>query len=151
MVKPESLEKAHFVTQKIEKEIRRTVPRVDHILIHYEPQKKETTTWAVPLSEDRMVLAEHFGNARYFYVATRRERDGMLVSEAYLHNPFGEDEKGKGIKISEWLLEKGIDRVYTPRDLKGTGPGYVFSDAGVEVIVSGDKALPDIQKDLEET
>jgi cation diffusion facilitator family transporter len=151
VVKAESLEKAHFVSQKIEKEIRRTVSRVDHILIHYEPQKKETTTCAVPLSEDKMVLAEHFGTAPYFYVATRRERDGVLVSEAYHHNPFREDEKGKGIKISEWLLEKGIDRVYSPKEFKGTGPGYVFSDAGVEVIVSGDKTLRDIQKDLQGT
>ena len=149
VVKAESLEKAHFVSQKIEKEIKRSVSRVDHILIHYEPQKKETTTCAVPLSEDKMVLAEHFGSAPYFYVATRRERDGVLVSEAYHHNPFSGDEKGKGIKISEWLLEKGIDRVYSPREFKGTGPGYVFSDAGVEVIVSGDKTLRDIQKDLQ--
>jgi cation diffusion facilitator family transporter len=149
VVKAESLEKAHFVSRKIEKEIRRTVSRVDHILIHYEPQKKETTTCAVPLSEDRMVLAEHFGSAPYFYVATRRERDGVLVSEAYHHNPFSGDEKGKGIKISEWLLEKGIDRVYSPKEFKGTGPGYVFSDAGVEVIVSGNKTLRDIQRDLQ--
>jgi len=49
------------------------------------------------------------------------------------------------------LLEKGIDRVYSPKEFKGTGPGYVFSDAGVEVIVSGDKTLRDIQKDLQGT
>ena len=42
----------------------------------------------------------------------------------------------KGIKVSEWLLEKGVDTVYSPKGFKGKGPGYVFSDAGVDVIVS---------------
>jgi cation diffusion facilitator family transporter len=151
VVKAGSLEKAHFVSQRIEREIRQNVSRVDHILIHYEPQEKETTTCAVPLSDDKMTLAEHFGSAPYFYVATRRESDGVLLSEAYQHNPFTGDEKGKGIKISEWLLEKGVDRVYSPREFTGKGPGYVFSDAGVEVIVTGDKTLHDIQRDLQGT
>ena len=149
VVKAGSLEKAHFVSQRIERDIRQNVSRVDHILIHYEPQEKETTTCAVPLSDDKMTLAEHFGSAPYFYVATRRETDGALVSEAYHQNPFTRDEKGKGIKISEWLLEKGVDRVYSPREFTGKGPGYVFSDAGVEVMVTGDKTLHDIQKDLQ--
>ena len=151
VVKAESLEKAHFVSSKIEKEIRQNVSHVDHILIHYEPQKKEIISCAVPLSDDKMVLAEHFGSAPFFYIATRRVRDGVLVSEAYHHNPFSGDEKGKGIKISEWLLEKGVDRVYSPKELEGKGPGYVFSDAGVEVIVTGDKTLHDIQEALQGT
>jgi cation diffusion facilitator family transporter len=151
VIKAGSLEKAHFVGQKIEKEIRQNVSRVDHILIHYKPRGRETTTCAVPLSEDKMFLAEHFGSAPYFYVATRRERDGMLISEAYHYNPFIRDEKGKGIKTSEWLLEKGIDWVYSTKEFKGKSPGYVFSDAGVEVIVTEKRTLQDIQKDFQKT
>jgi cation diffusion facilitator family transporter len=151
VVKAGSLEKAHFVSQKIEKEIRQNVPRVEHILIHFEPQKKDTITCAVPLGDDKMVLSEHFGDAPYFYVATKRERDGVLISEEYRHNPFSRDEKGKGIKVSEWLLQKGVDRVYSPKEFEGKGPGYVFSDAGVEVIFTGNKTLQDIQKDFQET
>jgi cation diffusion facilitator family transporter len=146
VVKAGSLEKAHFVSSKIEKEIRQNVSRVDHILMHYEPQKKETTTCAVPLIEDKTAIADHFGSAPYFYVATKREKDGVLVSEAYLHNPASADEKGKGIKVSEWLLEKGVDLVYSPKGFEGKGPGYVFSDAGVGVNVTEHKSLEDIKK-----
>ncbi|MFC1816573.1 cation diffusion facilitator family transporter [Thermodesulfobacteriota bacterium] len=149
VVKAGSLEKAHFVSSKIEKEIKQNVSRVDHILMHYEPQKKETTTCAVPVIEDKTAIAEHFGSAPYFYVATRREKDGVLVSEAYLHNPASEDEKGKGIKVSEWLLDKGVDRVYTPKGFEGKGPGYVFSDAGVDVNVMEYKTLEDIKKEFQ--
>ncbi len=149
VIKAGNLDKAHFVSRRIEKEIIREVSRVDHVLIHYEPQRRETITCAVPLGQDKKQLAEHFGSAPYFYVVTRRERDGVLLSEAYHHNPFGGEEKGKGIKVSEWLLEKGVDRVYSPKGFEGKGPGYVFSDAGVEVIIAGKRSLEDIQKDFQ--
>jgi predicted Fe-Mo cluster-binding NifX family protein len=134
------------VSSKIEKEIKQNVSRVDHVLVHYEPQKKETTTCAVPVIEDKTAIAEHFGSAPYFYVATKRKKDGVLISEAYLHNPASADEKGKGIKVSEWLLEKGVDLVYSPKGFEGKGPGYVFSDAGVGVNVTEHKSLEDIKK-----
>ncbi|MFC1851527.1 cation diffusion facilitator family transporter [candidate division CSSED10-310 bacterium] len=149
VVKADKLDKAHFVSQRIEKEIRQQLSHVDHILIHYEPQKKETSTYAVPLGEDKKILAEHFGNAPWFYIATRCEKDGNLLSETYYHNPFAEEEKGKGIKVSEWLLEKGVDLLYSPKSFEGKGPAYVFSDADVEVIVADDKTLKDIQKDFQ--
>ncbi|MBW2330291.1 MAG: cation diffusion facilitator family transporter [Deltaproteobacteria bacterium] len=143
-----TLERAYVVSRRIEKEIRHHVPKVDHILIHYEPQRKETSTSAVPLKEDKRELAEHFGEAPYFYLATVRVKDGAFLSEAYHRNPFAGQEKGKGIKISEWLLEQGVDTVYSPKGFKGKGPGYVFSDAGVDVIVA-EGNLADIRGSLQ--
>lgn len=67
---------------------------VDHVLIHYEPQKKETSTLAIPLKEDKQSLSEHFGETPCFYLATVRERDGVLLSEAYHGNPFAGEESG---------------------------------------------------------
>ncbi|MDY6989953.1 MAG: cation diffusion facilitator family transporter [Thermodesulfobacteriota bacterium] len=138
------LEKADAGSRKIEKEIREEVSKVDHILIHYAPQRKETTTSAVPLKGDKQAMAEHFGEAPYFYLFTIRVEDGSLLSESYLRNPFAEEVKGKGIKVSEWLLEQGVDTVYSPKGFEGKGPGYVFSDAGVDVIVT-QEGLADIQ------
>jgi cation diffusion facilitator family transporter len=149
VIKARDLEKAHFVSQRIEREIRNEVSNVDHILIHYEPQRKETTTCAVPLKDDKSSVSEHFGDAPYFYVATRRESDGTLVSEGYHQNPFAEEEKGKGIKVSEWLLENGVDMVYSPKGFEGRGPGYVFSDAGVEVVVMDKEPLEKIRQDFQ--
>ncbi len=149
VVQAGSLERAHFFISKIEKEIREKLSNVDHILIHYEPRKKEVITCAIPLGEDKAFLADHFGSAPHFYIASKRQKDGEFISEAYYHNPFRQDEKGKGIKVSEWLLEKGVDWVYSPKELSGRGPGYVFSDAGVEVMVTDLKRLEDIQEDFQ--
>ncbi len=144
VVKAKNFEKAHSASKRIEKAIKEQVSHVDHVLIHYEPQKKETTTYAVPLNDDKQGLSEHFGEAPYFYLAIVREKTGLLISETYHRNPFAREEKGKGIKVSEWLLEKGVDTVYSPKEFKGKGPGYVFSDAGVEVAVTEGKSVEDI-------
>jgi cation diffusion facilitator family transporter len=141
------LERAHAVGRRIEKEIRRQVSNVDHVLIHYEPQTKETLTSAVPLNEEKGRLAEHFGDAPYFYLITVRVKDGAVLSEVYHRNPFAGEEKGKGIKVSQWLVEQGVDVVYSPKGFEGKGPGYVFSDAGVEVMVTQDR-LADIRDAL---
>jgi predicted Fe-Mo cluster-binding NifX family protein len=145
-VKAKDLEKAHYVSRRIEGKIRDDLSQVDHILIHYEPQKKETWTYAVPLSEERNILSEHFGEAPYFYVATLREKDGLVMAESFHHNPFAVEAKGKGIKISEWLVQKGVDAVYTPKSFEGRGPGYVFSNSGIEVVVTGERRLETINQ-----
>jgi predicted Fe-Mo cluster-binding NifX family protein len=72
----------------------------------------------------------------------------VFLSESYQRNPFADEKKGKGIKVSEWLLENGVDTVYSPKGFKGRGPGYVFSDAGVEVIVT-QGSLSDIRRSLQ--
>ena len=150
VIKVKNLEKAHLTSKKIEKEIERHIPKVDHILIHYEPEIKESYTFAVPLKKDKQELSEHFGDAPFFYLASVREKDGVLLSEAYHKNPITPDEKGKGIKISEWLLDKGVDTVFSPSGFAGKGPGYVFADAEVDVIISRGKTFKDILQFIQE-
>jgi predicted Fe-Mo cluster-binding NifX family protein len=104
---------------------------------------------AVPIQTDRVNISEHFGDAPIFYVATIREKDGMMLSEAYESNPFAKEEKGKGIKVSEWLLNKGVDTVYTPKGFEGRGPGYVFSDAAVDVVLTNNQNLLEIRRRLQ--
>ena len=147
-VSVKDLEKAHYVGQSIENKIKQTVFNVDHILIHYEPQKKEIRVCAVPLMEDKYTVSEHFGDAPYFYLTTIKAGEKEILSESYLRNSFAGEEKGKGIKVSEWLLEKGVDTLYTQKELKGKGPGYVFSDAMVDIIVTEAKTLPQVKETL---
>jgi cation diffusion facilitator family transporter len=146
VLKVKNLEKAHAVSQRIENEIKHQVFHVDKVLIHFEPHKKETTTYAVPLKEDKQGVSEHFGDAPYFYLATVQEKDRSILSERYDRNPFTTEEKGKGIMVSEWLLEKDVDSVISPRGFEGKGPSYVFSDADVEIILTKGKTLEEIRR-----
>ena len=133
VLKVHDLARAHAISRRIEGEIKKKVSNVDHILIHYEPQKRETRTCVIPLADDKRTISDHFGDAPYFYLVTLKESDGTISEEKFLHNPFLQEEKGKGIKVSEWLIQQGGDTVFTRRDFKGKGPSYVFSDAEVDV------------------
>ncbi len=126
-------ERAHHVVTSLEEKIRKEVPFVDHILIHYEPLKKEVITVAVPLEADKAHLCEHFGEAPFFYFRRLRASDGRVLEEKIVPNPFAEEGKGRGMKVSQWLLSEGVDRVLTKVDLEGKGPYYVLSNAGVDV------------------
>lgn len=42
-------------------------------------------------------------------------------------------EKGKGLKLAKFLVEKRVDILYTRERFDGSGPEYVFSEAEVEV------------------
>jgi cation diffusion facilitator family transporter len=142
------LQKAHQVSRRIEENIKKKVSHVDHILIHYEPVKKETQVCAIPLEDDRKTVSLHFGDAPVFYLATVKAEDKMIIEERFLRNPFLNEEKGKGIKVSEWLIQHGIDTVFTKRAFRGRGPSYVFSDSGVDVHLTDSNDLKETQKEF---
>ncbi len=143
------LERAHHVSQQIEAEISKSVPNVDRVLIHYEPEKKDIRVCAIPLQEDKVSLSDHFGEAPYYYIVQMRERDRSIIEERILTNPFKHEEKGKGLKVSNWLLQQSVDTVYNSKSLEGKGPGYVLSDADVEIVITETKQLGKILQELQ--
>lgn len=143
------LERAHHVSQQIEAEISKSVPNVDRVLIHYEPEKKDIRVCAIPLQEDKVSLSDHFGEAPYYYIVQTRERDQSIIEERILTNPFKHEEKGKGLKVSNWLLQQSVDTVYNSKSLEGKGPGYVLSDADVEIVITETKQLGKILQELQ--
>jgi cation diffusion facilitator family transporter len=147
-LKVRELEKAHFVANQIETRIRAQVPNVDHILIHYEPMKKESQIIALPITEDRLQLSEHFGEAPYFLLLTLKSEDGRVLNESWLTNPFQTVEKGKGIQVSEWLVSLGIDEVITAKSFAHKGPSYVFSDNEVQMHQTEERSIREIKKFL---
>jgi len=151
ILRADGLEKAHAVSKRIEAAVLKEVRNVDRVLIHYEPPRRERTVLAVPLEADRKVVSAHFGEAPVFYIGIVRERDRRLLEERFVANPFLEEEKAKGIKVSQWLLSQGVDRLYTPQSLEGKGPGYVLSDAGVEIRIVETSDFTEVRKEWAES
>jgi cation diffusion facilitator family transporter len=147
-LKVRELEKAHFVTNQIENRIKSQVPHVDHIVIHYEPIRKETHIIALPVAADRLHLSEHFGEAPYFLLLTVRIDENRILEESWLTNPFQTVEKGKGIKVSEWLVNLGTDEIIVSKNFEHKGPYYVFSDLGVEMRHTDARNLEEIKESL---
>jgi cation diffusion facilitator family transporter len=142
---------AHQLSEEIERTILKEIPQVDKVTIHYEPIKKDFLIHAVPVEEDKHKLSEHFGDAPYFYLFQMSTHGHVIQEEKILSNPHLKEEKGKGIKVSEWLLQNGVDTVYTRKAFDGKGPSYVFSNAEVDVIVTEAKTVEEIHQKVIQT
>jgi cation diffusion facilitator family transporter len=127
----ENLEKAHAVSQRIERAIREQVPHVDRVLLHYEPQVRTFERYAAPLADVNGALSQHFGEAPFFGLVTAHVSNHEIERQEILANPYKEEEKAKGIRVAEWLVDLKTDRVLLREDVQGRGPAYVFADAGV--------------------
>lgn len=127
------LEKAHKVSERIEQKIRRRISHVEGVTIHYEPQKSTYRRIAVPLDKRAGELSDHFGEAPFFAVIKVRSADGGLEEQRVVENPHRKLEKGKGLRVAEWLVGQKIDEVRIRQEIKNKGPGYVFADAGLTI------------------
>ena len=149
-MRTENLQKAHEISDRIEDNIHKSVPRVERVVIHYEPHALEHVRIAVPLADRGGKLSHHFGDSPFFAFVRMRIRDRQIVEEEMVRNPFTDTAKGKGIQVAEWLVEKKVDRLLLPGEIKSKGPGYVFANAGVKILTVAaenlDKALSQVLK-----
>jgi len=127
------LEKANAAVHRVETQIRQAVPHVERVLIHAEPMERTHLLYAVPLTDPGGGVSRHFGEAPYFALLKVRLADGVVESQQTLANPHLEQEKAKGIRVAEWLVDQKVDVVLLQENLRGKGPAYVFGDAGVEI------------------
>ena len=133
VLRTDNLEKAHAISQHIEADIRKQMPLVERVVIHYEPQVREHLRIAVPLIDTVGHVSAHFGEAPYFAVLLLRLADGNIERKEVVTNPHTNVPKAKGIRVAEWLVEHKVDVVVVKEDLHKKGPAYVFADAGVEL------------------
>jgi cation diffusion facilitator family transporter len=140
-MRTDKLEKAHQISERIETNIQDRVPHVERVMIHYEPRSRKYLRFAAPLSDlDDVEISSHFGDAPYFAVVRLTMDENQIDGQEILKNPYMDLEKGKGILAAEWLVEKNIDLMVLPGELN-KGPGYVFSGAGVEILIVDAKNL----------
>lgn len=142
------LERAHQISQRLEEKIKKDIPYVDHILIHYEPIKREFSHIAIPYIAKDNKVSEHFGETAAFLVLKVKADSNSLVKQDILINPFLLEERGKGIRAAELLVKNGVDVVVVKRKFHGRGPEYVFRDAGVEVKATEKSTIREVMDEL---
>ena len=131
------LTRAETATRRMETAARESVPYLDRIVIHAEPVKRTQLRIAAPLEDRGGELADHFGDAPFFGLATVSLEDGIVTQQTVMANPHTREEKAKGIRIAEWLVSQKVDQVYAREKLTGKGPPYVLGSAGVDMLVTG--------------
>lgn len=150
------LREAHEIISHLEEEILDRWPEIDKILIHYEPQQKETWRVAVPIDVEagsdphaNAKLSDHFGDAPYFAVLSKNTRTGRVCVETFLSNPFREVERQKGVKAAELLSDHEVDEVITRANLAGKGSGYTLEALRISHSLTSERALPKLIVQLE--
>lgn len=142
------LEKAHGISARIETAIKKEIPRVDRVMVHYEPLRKEVLKWAVPLESPVGNVSPHLGQAPYFALVEIRPATGEVVEGEVLANPYLDLDKQKGIRAAQFLLDQGIDGLVMRESLDRKGPYYVLADAGREVVQTQKETLDEVLQDL---
>ena len=144
-LKTENLDKAQQVSEEIESKIRRQVEHLEKVIIHYGPRERSHDRIALPLEDLAGRISTHFGEAPYFAIVRIRRKDREVEQQEIIENPHRSVETAKGIRVAEWLIEKGVEHVGIKENVSHKGPGYVLSNAGVKIhIISAERIAPAI-------
>ena len=127
------LRRAHRISEELEAELRREIPNLDRVIIHYEPEERAIQRLAVPLADMAGTLAPEFGEAPYFALVDVHAAEHRIVRQEIVANPYASLPQGRGLHVAEWLLSRKVDRVVSRDDIRGKAPGYVLASADVEV------------------
>ena len=141
LLRTDNLQKAHRISKKLEEEILRLVPHVEHVMIHYEPISRENIRLTIPLDLGGHNISSHFGKSPLFKIVDFRLADRTVRDEKVVENPYDQLESARGIRVAEWLTEQSVDEIIVTEDIGKKGPGYVLSDAGVKIHVVPTKDL----------
>ena len=107
----------------LSEKIQAKFPQIFRIIIISQTLPKEVIKIAVPLANNEGLsskISEHFGETPFFAILEMQEEKNVLELKNYniLPNKFADEEKRKGILISEWLLLEKIDKLYLKKELK---------------------------------
>ncbi len=138
-VKTNDLEKAHRAVHEVEALVKREIPFIEKLVIHFEPQEKESTNFAVPVCGER--VCGKFAECPEVVILTLKE--GKIEKFERMNNPVRDLKYGKCVELVEFLAEKGVDCLAVNALPPGKGVMYALSayDMGIKIIPEDDLNL----------
>ena len=144
VLKERDLRKAHNLTEEMEAAVKESVPHVEKVFIHYEPEEERMETWVMPLSDGRGHLSPLFGQAPYLAFLRFDTENGELLDTSIEENPYCSMEKGRGVHLAEMLVDRGVDRVIVKGSIDDIGPGFILKSAKVDVSTTGADTMAEV-------
>ena len=138
-----NLKMGHRVVEELKQLLKSRLDNVDHVLVHYAPRTKDCLVYGMPLEADGRTLSEHFGEASFFRMVTINVKDDTIIQDTKQENPYLQEEKAKGLKVANWLLEQDLDVIIVRQNLEGKGPGYVLGEADIEIVLAKETLADD--------
>jgi cation diffusion facilitator family transporter len=118
---------------KLRRDITKRFPMILKIIIIIDNAEKNEMKIAVPLKDSQGLnskISDHFGESPFFGFLEFQESNFLKLE--IVKNDFIDQEKRKGILISDWLSSQKVDKVYVKNELK-MGPSLIFENNFVEI------------------
>jgi len=131
-----TLSQIRALKDKLSDRIKAEFPEIFKLILLARAQEKQILKIAVPVSNNEGInskIFSHFGEAPYF--AFLELQEGLLLRLVVIPNKFINEEKRKGILISEWLSTEKIDKLYLAKELK-KGPQLVLTNSLIEMEIT---------------
>jgi cation diffusion facilitator family transporter len=148
-VRTSDLEKAHRLSEDLERAIKEGVGNVERVVIHYEPRTKTIVTYGIPLREPAGDVSDHLGKAPYFALVEVSVKNGQVVRQETIANPYRDVDKQKGLQVARMLVDQGVDVLLVKESLEGKGPSYVLADADVQTRITQSGTLSDALREIQ--
>ncbi len=113
--------------------IKKSFPQIFKIVLIAQTQEKAINKIAAPISDNQGInskIYEHYGESPYFAII--KVEQGKLLNLKIFPNEFLNEEKRKGILVSDWLSSKRIDKIYLKNELK-KGPKLIFENSLIQI------------------
>ncbi len=139
-----TLSQIRALKDKLSVRIKTEFPEIFKLILLARAQEKQILKIAVPVSNNEGInskIFDHFGEAPYF--AFFEFQEGVLLRLVLVPNKFINEEKRKGILISEWLSAEKIDKLYLTKELK-KGPQLVLTNSLIEMEITEFHVLNEI-------
>jgi len=142
------LHQIDLLKKGISNKIQAEFPQIFRIIIISQTQPKEVIKIAVPVVSNEALnskISEHFGESPFFAILEMQEENNVTLLKDYTiqTNKYINEEKRKGILISEWLLSEKIDKLYLKKELK-KGPNLILENSFVQINIDEFECLKDI-------
>jgi cation diffusion facilitator family transporter len=106
--------RAHEISERIERQIKDKIDRIDSFSIHIEPYKKRIQKLVIPVRNNdglNSKIMNHFGRANHFMFLTIKE--GEVQSLYTRDNPHKTDKVRAGLSVAQDILKEKVDVLIT--------------------------------------
>ncbi|MEJ2251777.1 MAG: cation diffusion facilitator family transporter, partial [Candidatus Lokiarchaeota archaeon] len=133
-----------LLKEKLINKIKEKFPEIFKVVILTSTMEKEVHKITIPLENNNGVnskIYDHYGEAPYFAIILFQ--DNQFTKLEVLTNKFKEEERRKGILVSDWLISLGIHKIYLKTELR-KGPKLIFENSFIQIVQTDANNLKEI-------
>ena len=110
------VEKAHSISEEIEKKVKAEIENLDSLIIHLEPFEKEEVKVALPIKKEKglnSILSEHLGRRPKFMFLWVNLKTKEIKDFYTKNNPARREAVRAGLQAAKFLLKERVNVVIT--------------------------------------